>query len=94
MINYTKTSLQKIIQIFEDQEYSVRFEKGHFQSGYAIVHERKIVVVNKFYDTESRINALLEILDQIEINEALLDNRSQSFYKSLLKDSLIKKEGQ
>ena len=94
MINYTKTTLQKIIQIFEDQEYSVRFEKGHFQSGYAVVHERKVAVVNKFYDTESRINALLEILDQIEINEALLDHRSKSFYKSLLKYSLIKKEGQ
>jgi len=92
MINYTKTTLQKLIQIFLEQEYSVRFEKGHFQSGYALVHERKIVVINKFYDTESRINALLEILDQIEVNDALLDQKSKSFYKSLIKASLIKSE--
>ena len=92
MINYTKTSLQKIVRIFEEQEYRVRFEKGHFQSGYALVHEKKVVVINKFFDTESRINALLEILDQIEIEEALLDQKSKSFYNSLVKGELIKKQ--
>jgi hypothetical protein len=90
MINYTKTTLQKLIRIFEEQEYSVRFEKGHFQSGYALVHDRKIVVINKFFDTESRINALMEILDQIEVNEALLDQKSKSFYNGLVRGSLIK----
>lgn len=90
MIKYTKTTLQKLIQLFQEQEYSVRFEKGNFQSGYAIVHEKKIVVINKFYDTESRINALLEILDQLDINLALLDQRSVTFYKSLVKAALIK----
>jgi hypothetical protein len=90
MIKYTKTTLQKIINIFEEQEYRVRFEKGHFKSGYALVHEQKIAVINKFFDTESRINALLEILDQIEINEALLDQKSKTFYKSLVKSALIK----
>lgn len=92
MIKYTKTTLQKIIQILEDQEYVVRFEKGHFRSGYALVHDRKIAVVNKFFDTEARINALLEILDQIEINEALLDHKSKAFYRSLIKAALIKNE--
>lgn len=92
MLNYTKTTMQKLIQIFQEQEYAVRFEKGHFQSGYALVHDRKIVVINKFFDTESRINALLEILDQIKVNEALLDQKSKSFYKSLVKASLIKND--
>lgn len=92
MIKYTKTTLQKIIQILADQEYVVRFEKGHFRSGYALVHERKVAVVNKFFDTESRINALLEILDQIEINEALLDQKSKTFFRSLIKAALIKNE--
>jgi hypothetical protein len=90
MIKYTKATLQKIIQVFHEQEYSVRFEKGHFKSGYALVHERKVAVVNKFFDTESRINALLEILDQIEINETLLDQKSKVFYKGLIKSALIK----
>jgi len=90
MIKYTKTTLQKLIQIFEDQEYMVRFEKGHFKSGYALVHARKIVVINKFFDTESRVNALLEILDIIDMNEALLDQKSKIFYKFLQKEGLIK----
>jgi|GEM_PF-1013771 hypothetical protein len=90
MIKYTKTTLQKLIRIFHEQEYVVRFEKGHFQSGYAFVHEKKIVVINKFFDTESRINAVLEILDQIKINKALLDEASFKYYKSLVKEGLIK----
>ena len=91
MIKYTKTTLQKLIQIFLDHEYVVRFEKGHFQSGYALVHERKIVVINKFFNTESRINALLEILDIIEINPGLLDKKILSFYKFLVKELFINK---
>ena len=90
MINYTKTTLQKLVQIFQEQEYSVRFEKGHFQSGYAIVHDKKIVVVNKFFETEARINTLLEILDQIQVDMALMDQKSLGFYKSLIRSQLIK----
>ena len=90
MLKYTKTSLQKLVQLFEEQEYTVRFEKGHFQSGYALVHDRKIAVINKFFDTESRINALLEVLDQIELNKSLMDSKTAIFYKALIKDGLIK----
>jgi len=90
MLKYTKTTLEKLIDIFDDMEYVVRFEKGHFQSGYAVVHDKKIVVINKFYDLEARINALLEILDQIQVEEPLLDQKSKVFYHFLLKESLIK----
>ncbi len=65
-MNYTKNTLQKIEELFEELGYLVRYEKGSFQSGYAIVETKKIAVVNKFFETEARINALLEIFDQIE----------------------------
>lgn len=90
MLKYTKATMDKLIGIFDDLEYSVRFEKGHFQSGYALVHEKKVVIVNKFYDLEARINALMEIMDKIEVEEALLDQRSKVFYHFLVKESLIK----
>ena len=94
MLNYTKTTLNKLIHLFNEQDYSVRFEKGHFQSGYAVVHERKIVVINKFFDTEARINTLLEILDGIQVDPMLMDERSKNLYKSLLRDKLINKQGE
>lgn len=90
MLKYTRTTMEKLIDIFEDLEYVVRFEKGHFQSGYAVVHDKKIVIINKFFDLEARINALMEILDKIDVEEVLLDQKSKVFYHFLLKESLIK----
>jgi hypothetical protein len=62
--------------------YSIRYERGSFQSGYCLVHQQKIAVVNKFFDTEARINTLLEILDTLEFDpESLSPNGQQTFSK-------------
>ena len=66
MFKYTKTTLQKLETIFQEIGYKVRYEKGSFQSGYCMVENRKIAVINRFFDTEARINVLLEILGTIE----------------------------
>ena len=62
MVKYTKSNLQKLELLFKEQEYTIRYEKGNFQSGYCVVQARKIAVINKFFDTEARINCLLDIL--------------------------------
>ena len=49
VLNFTKTTLHKIEQIFQEQDYTIRYEKGNFQSGYCIVESNKIVIVNKFF---------------------------------------------
>ena len=62
MITFTKHSLQKLEVIFEEIGYVIRYERGNFNSGYCIVEDRKIAVINRFYDTEARINVLLDII--------------------------------
>lgn len=70
MIKYTPQLLKKIEEAFEENSYKVRYEKGNFKSGYCIIEDRKMVIVNKFSAIESRINTLLEILKVIsEPNE-------------------------
>jgi hypothetical protein len=64
MIKYTRHNLLKLEEIFRELNITVRYEKGNFQSGYCIVFGKNIVIVNKFFETEARINTLLEILDQ------------------------------
>lgn len=61
MFKYTKHNLKKIETLFGEMDYTIRYEKGNFNSGYCIVENRKIAVINKFFDTEGRINCLLEI---------------------------------
>jgi hypothetical protein len=83
MFKYTKYLLDKIEAVFKELEYNVRYEKGNFQSGYCIVDELKIVVINKFFNTEARINCLLEILDKIKYDAVTLSESSQKTLKKV-----------
>ena len=85
MFKYTKHSLKKMEALFEEMDYTIRYEKGNFQSGYAIVENQRVAVINKFYDTEGRINCLLDILSSIEVEESELSEKSAKFYKELHK---------
>ena len=87
MSKHTKGTLQKLESIFEQLDYKVRYEKGNFKSGYCIVEDRKIAVVNKFFDVEARVRTLLDILVTMEIDTASLEESSQSFLNRLLSQS-------
>ncbi|HLP96587.1 MAG TPA: hypothetical protein VK168_21240 [Saprospiraceae bacterium] len=76
-MRYTQTTLKKLEDIFDELDYTVRYEKGSFQSGYCIVESRRVAVVNKFFDTEARINTLLDILTRIEFDPATLSEPSR-----------------
>ena len=84
MLKYTKHNLKKIEQLFEQLNYTVRYERGNFQSGYCLVEDRRIVVINKFYDTEARMTVLLEILSEIDADPSRLEGKSAELYHALL----------
>ncbi len=92
MLAYTKNNLQKIETLFDEIGYDVRYEKGNFQSGYCLVEHKKIAVVNKFFETEGRINALLEILDRVGVEEEDLSESSQKLWKQIQKNSKHEEE--
>ena len=48
----------------------------------------KIVVVNKFSNLESKIIALIELLKELEVDEALFSEKQKQFYYSLLQTTL------
>lgn len=88
MNKYTKPTLQKIEQIFKELDYQVRYEKGTFNSGYCIVENNKVVVVNKFFDTDGRVSILMDILELLLTDEITLSEKSKIFYKALVKKEL------
>ncbi|QQR97317.1 MAG: hypothetical protein IPK18_10600 [Sphingobacteriales bacterium] len=85
---YNQGTLQLIESIFKQNKYIIRYEKGSFQSGYCILQDKRVVVVNKFYDVESRINALVEIFQQIELGQADLDEKQLKIYQELIQHKL------
>ena len=88
MGKHTKSSLQKLEHILKEQDYTIIYEKGTFNSGYCIVEDKNVIVVNKFYDTDGRVQVLLEILIHVLDIEESLDEKAKQFIKYLLKDQL------
>jgi hypothetical protein len=66
----------------------VRYERGTFQSGWCLLEAKKIVVLNKFLNTEGRINTLLELIPQLNIDYDKLTLESQKLYESVLKQAI------
>lgn len=86
---YTPNTLKKLELLYDEARYIVRFEKGNFTSGFCVLEDRRIVVINKFFNTEGRINALIEILPTIKINEDELSGETLKWYKQLIADNSI-----
>ncbi len=84
-IKLTKTNLEKLRSLFEEVGFRVRFEKGNFQSGYCLIKEHNVAVINKFLPVEGRVQAMLDILPQIEIDTEALSDDGEKFYNDFLK---------
>jgi hypothetical protein len=83
-IKFTQTTLDKIEKIAEESGYVMRYERGSFQSGYCILQAKRVVVLNKFLPLEGRINTLIDLLPQLNINIDSLTHESQKLYTELL----------
>lgn len=79
-----KRQLTLLEDLIKDSGYILRYEKGHFRAGYCIVNERRIIVVNKFFDTSARVQKLEELLTELEINKAELSEEHQEFLAKLV----------
>ena len=75
--------LDKLQQILADSDYIIRYERGTFQSGWCLLEQKRIVVLNKFLDTEGRINTLLDLIPQVDINFDKLTFDSQKLYTEI-----------
>ena len=83
---YTPNTLKKLEQLFEEARYRVRYEKGNFNSGFCVLEDRRIAVINRFLNIEGRINALVEILPTLNVNEEDLSGEMLKWYRQLLEN--------
>ena len=88
-MKFTQNTLDKVEKIAQESGYVMRYERGSFQSGYCILQEKKVVVLNKFLPTEGRINTLIDLLPQLNINFDALTLESQKLYTELQSQALI-----
>jgi hypothetical protein len=83
-MKFTQGNLDKVERIIEEGGYIIRYERGTFQSGYCILQAKKVVVLNKFLQTEGRINTLVDLLPLLNIHIDTLTLESQRLFEELI----------
>ncbi|MGE0771740.1 MAG: hypothetical protein AB7K37_08515 [Cyclobacteriaceae bacterium] len=83
MIKYTNQFLAKLEDLIAESDYILRYEKGNFKSGYCLLRDQKIMIVNKFYATEGKINALMDILRIVTLDTTRFTEKSKKLYEEL-----------
>ena len=89
-MKYTQSTLDKLEAIPKEAGYVLRYERGTFQSGYCILEQKKVVVLNKFLQTEGRINTLMDLIPQLEVNLQLLNEEARKLYQEVCAEAVNK----
>jgi hypothetical protein len=85
MLTMTNHTLEKLELLLKSAGYRVRYERGNFKTGACLLQHSRMVVVNKFSNLESRIQAIAELARELEIDQNLLDDKQTAFFTSLNK---------
>lgn len=89
-IKYNKNFLDKLENLFASSSYILRYEKGNFKSGYCILNENKVVIINKYFPLEGKINALIDILSELKFNPNDFKNKSDQDFLEKLGQTTLK----
>jgi len=74
-LSYNQQTLSKLEALLKDFGWSIRYEKGNFQSGSCLVRNIKTIVLNKFVPLEQKVQSLVEIILELELEVGVLDRK-------------------
>ena len=80
--------LSRLEDILKRSGYRVRYERGAFSGGYCLLKQQRIVVLNKVFTLESRINMLLDLLTDLEVDDNLLEEDQRQLLNKLRQTKL------
>jgi len=84
-VKYTNHFLNKLEDLFSETNYILRYERGNFKSGYCLLKDTKVAVVNKFYSLEGKINCLIDIIREIDPETDKMSSKNKKFLEELRK---------
>jgi hypothetical protein len=88
MLTLTTHTLEKLEILLRTAGYRVRYEKGNFKTGACLLLNNKIIVVNKFSNLESKINAIVELIRDLELDYKVLDDKQVIFLQQIKQTKL------
>lgn len=87
-VKYTTQFLSKLEDLFAESDYHLRYEKGNFHSGYCLLNDTKIAIVNKYFPLEGKINCLVEILRVIEPERSKFSEKNLKLFLEITQTEL------
>jgi hypothetical protein len=94
-MKFTQSTLDKIEAILDEAEYVLRYERGNFQSGYCILEQKKVVVLNKFLQLEGRISTLIDLIPQLNVDPETFTPEVRKTYNDVLeRHAVVQAENQ
>ena len=88
MLRFTTHTLEKLEILLRTAGYRVRYEKGNFKTGACLLLNNRIIVVNKFSNLESKIQAIVELVRELELDYNLLDDKQITFLQQIKQTKL------
>lgn len=87
-IKYTNHFLNTLEELFAESDYILRYEKGNFKSGFCVLKDTKIAIVNKYFTLEGKINSLVEIIRTIALDVSKFSVKSKKVYLEITQTNL------
>ncbi|MCS6904531.1 MAG: hypothetical protein RML72_02985 [Bacteroidia bacterium] len=86
----TKRVQERLEELLEQLGFRVRYEKGNFKGGYCVLEKQNLVMVNKFYTLEGRVNVLIDVINNINLNWEALTEEQKKLVKEIRKINDLK----
>ena len=62
---------------------TVRFEKGDFKGGYCIIHDNKVIVINKLTNLQRKVMILSAALKELGVDKMYLTPKIREVIESM-----------
>lgn len=75
--------LQELKAVADQLGASVRFEKGDFKGGYCIIHDKKVIVINKMTSLQKKVMILSAALKELGVESIFLTPRVREIIEEM-----------
>jgi hypothetical protein len=75
--------LQELKAIADQLGASVRFEKGDFKGGYCIIHDKKVIVINRMTSLQKKVMILSAALKELGVESIFLTPRVREIIEEM-----------
>ena len=82
-LSYTQHTLEKLESLLKSLGFKLRYERGNFKTGSCVLEKNRVIIVNKYSNLESKINALADLLQRSETDDTLLEDKQKAFLYEL-----------